>query len=91
MNKSESKRDGQEEFPKDVTEASVYADLYSFVAVIYVFCVPHFYHAFHNSLIINEFNILHRQVKSAYKQYTSITKPLYLFDNQLKTAKSFVG
>lgn len=25
------------------------------------------------------------KIKSTYKQYTSITKPQYLFDNQLKT------
>ena len=37
------------------------------------------------------FNILHRQVKSVCKQYTSIAKPLYLFYNQPKTAKSNDG
>ena len=35
--------------------------------------------------------LLHREVKSAYKQYTSITKALYLFGNQSITAKSIVG
>ena len=35
-----------EQVSEDVTEAYVYADLYVFLAVIYVFCVPYFYHAF---------------------------------------------
>ena len=51
-----------EQVPKDVTDASVHADLYSLVAVFYEFCIPHFYHALCNSLIINVFNILHREI-----------------------------
>ena len=37
-----------EQVSEDVTEAYVYADLYGFLAVIYVFCVPHFYHDYCN-------------------------------------------
>ena len=36
--------------------------MHGFPAVIDGFCVPLFYHALCNSLIINEFNILHREV-----------------------------
>ena len=71
--KSNPRFDVRELVTKDVTEASVYADLYSFVAVFYVFCVPHFYHTFRNSLIINEFNILHRKVILALE--TEISSP----------------
>ena len=51
------------------------ADLHGVVEVFHDLCVPHFYHAMLNSLIINELHILHREVKTAYKPYASITKP----------------
>ena len=62
-----------EQVSEDDTEAHVYANLYGFLAVIYVFCVPHFYHAFCNRLIINGFNILHREVILALE--TEISSP----------------
>lgn len=37
--------------------------MHDHMEVIYELCVPHFYHAFRNLLIINAFNILHRQVE----------------------------
>ena len=38
------------------------ADLHGVVEVFHELCVPHFYHAMRNSLIINELHILHRKV-----------------------------
>ena len=40
--------------------------MHDHMEVIYELCVPHFYHAFRNLLIINAFNILHREVKVWY-------------------------
>lgn len=77
--------------PKNISDHFYYADMHGYYAGFDGLFLPHFYHSLYNSLIINEFNILHREVKSAYKQFTSITKPLYLFDSQQKTAKSIVG
>ena len=37
--------------------------MHDHMEVIYELCVPHFYHAFRNLLIINAFNIPHRQVE----------------------------
>ena len=52
---------------------------------------PYLNHGVRVQLDINKLQKVHRQVKSAYKQYTSITKPLYLFDNQAETAKTNDG
>ena len=82
---------GLGKFPKISPERIQVRFSTGYVEVITGKFEPLLNHVPRNSLIINEFNILHREVKSAYKQFTSITKPLYLFDNQLKTAKSFVG
>ena len=38
-----------------------------FPAVIGGFCVPHFYHALCDSLIVNEFNILQREIRNEKK------------------------
>ena len=37
--------------------------MHGFPEVIGGFCVPYFYCALYNSLIINEFNILHREIE----------------------------
>ena len=42
------------------------ADLHGVVEVFHELCVPHFYHATRNSLIINELHILHRKVASRF-------------------------
>ena len=52
----------QRQLPKNITEASRMADLHGVVEVFHELCVPHFYHAMRNSLIINELHILHRKV-----------------------------
>jgi hypothetical protein len=52
---------------------------------------PHLNHELLKSLIINKYTILHREIKSAYKQYPSIIKLIYLLDNQPKTKKSTDG
>ena len=49
-------------FPKTSVTHSYCADLHSDAEVIYERCVPHFYHALCNALIINEFNILYQKV-----------------------------
>ena len=48
MRKSKSKKEILEQVSEDVAEASVYADIYSFLAVCYGFRVPHFYHKIRN-------------------------------------------
>ena len=50
--------------PKNITEASRMADLHGYTEVLYGLCGPHFYHALCNLLIVNELNILHREVKN---------------------------
>ena len=74
-------------FPKTSLPRFYYADMHGYYAGFDGFFLPHFYHRLYNSLIINKLNSLHREIKSAYKQFTSITKPLYLFDSQQKTAR----
>ena len=46
-----------------LSQMRFYMRLHTFYMQLFtVFCVPLFYHALRNSLIINEFNILHREV-----------------------------
>ena len=82
---------GLGKFPKISPERIQVRFSTGYVEVITEEFEPHLNHVSCNSLNISKFNSLHREVKSAYKQYTSITKPLYLFDSQQKTAKRIVG
>ena len=51
-------------FPKTSLTHFYYADMHGYYAGFDGFFLPHFYHGIYNSLIINEFNILHREMKN---------------------------
>ena len=50
-------------FPTTSLTHFYYADMHGYYAGFDGFFLPHFYHVIYNSLIINEFNILHREIE----------------------------